>query len=99
MPPSHSLKVQIDPRMFQYKDMAATNFTNNNAYSYLNPVESAIGCEISLDTAEGVSLPKEFKPEMVVRRVVRVGLYDKKSQRLTFNTATIQAGWTTNEKG
>jgi hypothetical protein len=75
--------------------------SQTGASSYLQPFESLIGCEITLETAEGVPLPKDAKDQnsIIVRRAVRVGIFDKVKRKLTFNYAMVKAEWNEKEPG
>jgi hypothetical protein len=81
-----------------FKDMVP-NFSGQG--SYLQPVDSAVACEISFDQADGVPIPAELlsKPEMIVRRAVRVGMYDRVHHKLTLNAAQVAAEWNAAEPG
>ena len=64
--PSDCIRVQIDPKTYLYKDMMWNQSTSQTqATSYLQPYESLLGCEITLETADGVPLPKETKDQNV----------------------------------
>lgn len=67
----------------------------------LRPVPTLLGSQITLDGAEGVPLPaqsSEFDRNNIVKRVIRVGLFDSIKRELIFNTAQVVATWNqTNE--
>jgi hypothetical protein len=45
----------------------------------IRPIPTSFGCQITIDSAEGVPLPaegKDFDRQNIVKRVVRVGLFD-----------------------
>lgn len=45
----------------------------------MRPIPTSLGCQIIIDSAEGVPLPsegKDFDRNNIVKRVIRVGLFD-----------------------
>lgn len=62
----------------------------------LRPVPSSLGSTITLEGAEGVPLPAtsaEFDRSNIVKRVIRIGLYDKIKHQLIHNSAQVVAEW------
>jgi len=77
------------------------NTSQTGPSSYLQPLESLIGCEITLESAEGVPMPKEAKDQnsAIIRRAVRIGIFDKVKRKLIFNYAMVKAEWNEKEPG
>ena len=45
----------------------------------IRPVENQYGCEITIESAQGIPLPpttKDFDRDMVVKRAVRIGIFN-----------------------
>lgn len=62
----------------------------------LRPIPTTLGSQITIELAEGVPLPANsstFDRQNIVKRVVRVGLFDNVKQDLIFNSAQIVASW------
>ena len=56
------------------------------------PYESSLGSQIFLDKASGLLVPeKEADLKNIVKREVRIGLYEKVKQELIFNCAHVVA--------
>ena len=101
--PSSSFKAQIDPKTMLYKDLAPVQtemLTSEQMKAEnrprLRPVQTQIGTQITVESATGVPLPKntaEFNRDNVVKRVVRVGLFDVVKKELIHNSAYIVAEW------
>lgn len=102
--PSSVFKAQIDPKTMLWKDMmpvlTETLSVEQNKLENrprLRPVPSSLGAQIMIEGAEGVPLPAqsaEFDRANIVKRVVRMGLYDTVKQELIFNSAQVVAEWT-----
>ena len=66
--------------------------SQQNSATYLMSFESAIGCELLVETAEGIPAPKEIEGKgTIIRRALRVGLYNETECNLIFNCAMITA--------
>ena len=53
--------------------------TNRQMRPMIRPVENQYGCEITLESAQGIPLPpttKDFDRTMVVKRAVRIGIFN-----------------------
>lgn len=93
--PSSVFSAQIDPNTMLWKDMAPV-FTEDLPQTMvlkenrprLRPVASSLGSTITIEGAEGVPLPlaSDFDRNSIVKRVIRVGLYDKMRHELVHNT-------------
>ena len=62
----------------------------------IRPIESQYGSEITLEGAQGIPLPpttKEFDRNMVVKRAVRIGIFDSKKKTYISNAVQIEAKW------
>jgi hypothetical protein len=64
----------------------------------IRPIElGLLACEISFSAASGIPLPRQdpatFDRKDVVRRAVRVGLFDSVARTYIHNTAQVFAGW------
>lgn len=60
------------------------------------PISSVLGSQITIEGAEGIPLPKdsaEFSRKNIVKRIVRVGLFDVNNRELIFNCAHVIADW------
>ena len=67
----------------------------------LRPVQTQIGTQITIESATGVPLPKntaEFNRDNIVKRVVRVGLFDDVKKELIHNSAFVVAEWNPNNE-
>jgi hypothetical protein len=62
----------------------------------IRPIESSTACEISIVQADGVPLPKneKFDRQAIVKRSIRVGLYDSYAKKYLANTAQVICSWT-----
>ena len=77
----------IDPRTMLWKDMypviseqLTPEMQKPDYRPQFRPIESKLGIEITLDSAEGIMLPKDdntFKRNNVLKRAVRVGIFDE----------------------
>lgn len=93
--PSSVFKAHIDPSTMLWKDFAtpdpdelAKRNLQKDAKPRTNPVKTSLGAEIRLDTAEGVPMPGESKSqEEIVKRLVRLAIYDDVKKELIANTA------------
>ena len=85
--PSDVLKAQIDLKTMTWKDMLPVNpdSLTPELQSVANrpkirPIQTTIGCEIQLESAEGIPLPEHteglFDRNMIVKRAVRIGVFD-----------------------
>ena len=66
------------------------------------PMESKLGIEITLESAEGIILPKNsdtFKRDSVLKRAVRVGIFDDVKQQYVANIIQVPAEWTAGKDG
>ena len=57
------------------------------------PFESTLACEITLEDAEGLPKPtkgEKFTADMIARRAVRIGIFDKHNNKFVFNISTIR---------
>lgn len=103
--PSDRLRVTIDPSTFTFRDMVPKldgKIDGLNHGAYLANLVSELACEITLEPTVGVPIPpEEFtkKGETIIRRAVRIGLYDNDKKELVFNTAMVTAEWNTSEPG
>jgi hypothetical protein len=55
----------------------------------IRPVESSIACELTINEANGVPLPnnEKFDRQAIVKRAIRVGLYNMQTKKYLANTA------------
>jgi hypothetical protein len=61
----------------------------------LRPVPTTLGSQITIESAEGVPLPElEADRNNILKRVVRVGLYDTVKEDLIYNSTYVLATWT-----
>ena len=61
----------------------------------LRPVPTTLGSQITIESAEGVPQPElEADRNNILKRVVRVGLYDTVKEDLIFNSTYVLATWT-----
>ena len=89
------MKPQIDPRTSLWKDLhplpsgELTPEQKKPGFKpEIRPVEPLVGIEITLGLAGGIPLPPSdvsFKRENVVKRAVRVGLFDEEKKEFVFN--------------
>jgi hypothetical protein len=89
--PSAVFKAQLDPQTMLWKDMAPVNQPR------LRPVATVLGAQITVESAEGVPIPassSDFDRQNIVKRVVRIGLYDKANHDLIANSCQVLAEWT-----
>jgi hypothetical protein len=65
--------------------------------SSIRPINSDMQCEISFNSAQGIPLPQTaaeiFDRNDIVKRAVRVGLYNSENKKLIYNTAQVNAAW------
>lgn len=67
----------------------------------MRPIPTSLGCQIIIDSAEGVPLPaenKDFDRNNIVKRELRVGTYDTTKQELIFNSAHVVAKWDSSQE-
>ena len=65
----------------------------------IRPIENQYGCEITLEGAQGVPLPgdgKNFNRSMIVKRAVRIGIFDVKKKEFFANAVQVEATWQEN---
>jgi hypothetical protein len=104
--PSSVFRVQIDPRTLLWKDMMTVlpeQLTPEQARPEnrprLRPVASSVGAQITIESAEGVPIPEANKDrDGIVKRVIRMGLYDTVKQDLVYNSAHVVATWTSKQE-
>lgn len=47
---------------------------------HIRPIPNEHGCEITIESAQGIPLPeddKNFSRDMIVKRAVRIGIFDE----------------------
>ena len=101
--PSSVFKAQIDPKTMLWKDMMPVlteelppAMMKPETRPKLRPVPSSLGSTITIEGAEGVPLPvqsAEFDRNNIVKRVIRIGLFDKVKRELVHNSAQVVAEW------
>lgn len=105
--PSDVLKAQLDPATMTWKDMLpVTNdhltqemTQNRDMRPMIRPIETQHGCEITLEGAQGIPLPnngKDFDRANIVKRAVRVGIFDSQKKEYFANAVQVEAGWQAN---
>ena len=102
--PSGVLKPQVDPRTMLWKDMypvisemLTPEMQKPDNKPQFRPMETKLGIEITLESAEGIILPKNsdtFKRADVLKRAVRVGIFDDVKQEYVANIIQVPAEWT-----
>lgn len=105
--PSSVFKVQIDAKTLLWKDMMPVvpeQLTPDQASKpenrpRLRPVQSLFGSQITIEGAEGVPLPVDAEDrENIMKRVIRVGLYDTMKQDLVYNSTHVVATWSSKQE-
>lgn len=98
--PSSVFMPTIDPKTMLYKDMMPVVQENlppniqakKVSHPKLRPQNIEIGCEITFEEATGVPLPQaneKFDRSQIVKRAVRLGLYDSLKKEYYANTAQV----------
>lgn len=65
----------------------------------IRPIENQYGGEIVIEGAQGIPLPptsKDFDRDMVVKRAIRIGIFDKKNKVYIANAVQCEARWENN---
>lgn len=99
--PSWGLYPEFDTKTMTYKDM---HKLNDIANSYKNPLNvkryiemhaPQIACELTLEEASGIPLPKkdDFDWGKITNREIRAVLVDFRTQQFLSNTFILSAGW------
>lgn len=66
---------------------------------YLKSLPSSLGAQLHIDGAEGIPLPKDAASrENIVKRCVRVGLFDKVKQDFIYNSSAVVATWSAKQE-
>lgn len=105
--PSSVFSAQIDPGTMLWKDVlepGPEDLQHDSAKGSkprLRPIESTVGCQITLQDAQGVPLPQPgqgaaaFKDEDIVKRAVRIAIEHAPGQRreLVHNAIQVPASW------
>lgn len=101
--PSSVFKPQLDSKTMTWKDMSPVDLANlppelqkAGNTPRLRPMQTSLGAEIFLEFAEGVPLPADssnFKRDSVIKRVVRIGLFDASKRDFIANSVQIDAKW------
>ena len=101
--PSDVLKAQLDPRTMTWKDMYVVGAQENDLppemqdpknKPKIRPIPSVNSCEISLESAQGIPQPKdseEFHRDMIMKRAVRVGIFNSATKDYIANAVQVQA--------
>lgn len=100
--PSSVFMPHLDPSTMLYKDMLPVMQENINPsylankafHPRLRPLPTDIGCEIIFDECQGVPLPEaseQFDRSQIVKRAVRVGLYDTVKKDFITNVVQVNA--------
>ena len=84
----------------EYKDLEPNFEKKTTTSSYIQPFDSLFGCDITIEGAEGVPIPAggDFRLDQIVRRLIRVGLFDNQDKKFVFNTSMVRGEWNEKEK-
>ena len=105
--PSDVLKAQLDPLTMTWKDllpMLTEMFTkemerDRSQRPFIRPIKNQYGCEITVMEAEGIPLPPDgqgFLRSMIVKRAVRIGLFNHATKDYFANAVQVEASWAPN---
>jgi hypothetical protein len=100
--PSSPFMPQLDPATMLYKDMLPVMQENINPnyliskafHPRLRPIPTEVGCELIFDECQGVPLPQaseQFDRTQIVKRAVRVGLFDTVKKDFITNVVQVNA--------
>ena len=93
--PSSVFAAQIDPKTMQWKDMQRPKQTADQARSgeqyKLRTIKVEIGGQMTIEKSEGIPLPKLQGLQKIVKRAMRVALYDPKNKDFVHNSCQISA--------
>ena len=105
--PSSVFRAQVDPQTMLWKDVLGVESedlpadTRKGYKPYLRPIETSVGCSLTLIGAQGVPLPQlgqgqaAFKDDDIVKRAVRIAIEHAPSRRreLVHNAIQVPAQW------
>ena len=99
--PSDVLKAQLDPFTMTWKDMLPVitehlprEMSAPTTRPKIRPLASLLGCEITLENATGILLPQnsqDFKRENIMKRAVRIGIFDSVKKEYIANAVQVEA--------
>ena len=65
----------------------------------IRPIENQYGCEITIEGATGIPLPEtEADRNSIVKRAVRIGIYNKAKHDYIANAVQVEAEWADNAR-
>ena len=70
--------------------------SNRDMRPLIRPIDSQYGCEITLDSAQGIPLPnngKDFDRNNIVKRAVRIGVFNSTKKEYFANAVQVEASW------
>lgn len=62
----------------------------------IRPIPTLVGCEITLDSAQGILLPVDsgdFKRVNITKRAIRIGIFDTVKKEYIANAIQVEANW------
>ena len=62
----------------------------------IRPIPTLVGCEITLDSAQGILLPPDsgdFKRANITKRAIRIGIFDTVKKEYIANAIQVEANW------
>ena len=103
--PSFGIYPQFDSRSLQYKDLEKLHDMKvdkiEERKKFIDRYAPACGCEIVIEEASGVPMPKkeDFEWNKIDHREVRIVLYDVNTQAFLSNTMILGASWRSEYQG
>jgi Ca2+-binding EF-hand superfamily protein len=94
--PSFGISPTLDNTGLQFKDLTYTTKANRlNIPTYLKQNDVAAGGYISFQLATGISIPDPtlIPRESILKRVLRVSMFDEKRQELVGNSCYLEGTW------